>query len=73
MVFLQRTLKEKFWIFLISTLLLHIWYSARVGGPKTLKNYILKSFSMSKVELKTLFQQVQTQYGNHSSILYSVS
>ncbi len=24
------------------------WYGARVGGPKTLKNYILKSFSISR-------------------------
>ncbi len=48
--------------------MVHAWV-----GQKLLKKYIFKSFLMSEVELETLFQRVQTQYGNHSSRSYSVS
>ncbi len=40
-------------------------------GQKRLKCDILRLFLMSKVELWTLFQQIQTQYNNHSTICYS--
>jgi hypothetical protein len=40
-------------------------------GKKRLKRDILRLFLMSKVELWTLFQQIQTQYDNHFTICYS--
>ncbi len=40
-------------------------------GQKRLKREILRLFSMSEVELWTLFQQIQMQYDNHSTIYYS--
>jgi hypothetical protein len=42
---------------------------ARVG-QKLVKNHILQVFLCPEVELWTLFQRVQTQYPNYSSISY---
>jgi hypothetical protein len=40
-------------------------------GQKSLKRDILRLFLMSEVELWTLFQQIQMQYDNLSTIYYS--
>ncbi len=47
--------------------MVHAWV-----GQKLLKITFLRVFQCPKVELWTLFQQVQTQYNNHSCISYSV-
>jgi hypothetical protein len=39
-------------------------------GQKRLKRDILRLFLMSEVELWTLFQRIQMQYDNHSTICY---
>jgi hypothetical protein len=40
-------------------------------GHKSLKRDILRLFLMSELELWTLFQQIQMQYDNLSTICYS--
>jgi hypothetical protein len=47
--------------------MVHAWV-----GQKLLKNTFLSVFWCTEVELRTLFQRVQMQYCNHSSISYSV-
>jgi hypothetical protein len=48
--------------------MVHAWV-----GQKLLKIRFLRVFLCPEIELKTLFQRVQKQYSNHSSISCSVS
>jgi hypothetical protein len=52
---------------LSTTGMVHVWV-----GQKLKKIHFKEFFDVPKVELRTLFQQVQMQYSNHSSVSYSV-